>query len=143
MREDGTVSLPQIPPLKVEGRSLAEVQADIIKAYTVTKQVLKLAPDGTLLSSVLVSIIKQRQYHILVVREDAGGLTTTQTGFGQAKRGTGYVISLPAYENDVLNALARTGGLPGLDAQNEVIIERAGHKNLGDKEGQLPNSTRI
>src|SRR5262249_47332445 len=31
-------------------------------------------------------------------------------------------IDLPAYQNDVLHALARTGGLPGLDAYDEVIV---------------------
>ena len=40
------------------------------------------------------------------------------------ERGTGHLVALPAYENDVLSALARTGGLPGLDAVNEVVIER-------------------
>jgi hypothetical protein len=33
-------------------------------------------------------------------------------------------VDLPAYENDVLHALAATGGLPGLDAVNEVVIQR-------------------
>ena len=32
--------------------------------------------------------------------------------------GTGQIIDLPAYQNDVLTALARTGGLPGTDAKN-------------------------
>ena len=41
-----------------------------------------------------------------------------------SKRGTGQIVDLPAYENDVLSALTRTGGLPGLDAMNEVLIER-------------------
>jgi hypothetical protein len=56
---------------------------------------------------------------------------------GQTKRGTGYVINLPAYENDVLNALAKTGGLPGLDAQNEVVIERGYCQEFGDRDGLL------
>ena len=32
------------------------------------------------------------------------------------RRGTGFALDLPAYENDVLNALAQTGGFPGTDA---------------------------
>ena len=43
-------------------------------------------------------------------------------------------VDLPAYENDVLNALARTGGLPGLDAQNEVVIERGSAADFADPE---------
>ena len=31
---------------------------------------------------------------------------------------------MPAYENDVLHALNQTGGLPGVDARNEVLIYR-------------------
>lgn len=136
VREDGTIALPFIDPIKVEGRSLPEVQADIIKTY-IAKNILKL-DNGVLLSRVLVSLIKQRQYHILVVRQDSGGLTVGSAGtLGQTKRGTGYVLNLPAYENDVLNALARTGGMPGLDAQNEVVIERGSMRDFNNKEAVL------
>jgi hypothetical protein len=48
-----------------------------------------------------------------------GGIT-----LGAAKRGTGKLVKLPAGENDVLHALAETGGLPGLDARNEIVIVR-------------------
>ena len=34
------------------------------------------------------------------------------------------MVSLPAYKNDVLNALVQSGGLPGLDAENVVYIMR-------------------
>ncbi len=34
------------------------------------------------------------------------------------------MLELPAYENDVLNALARSGGLPGLESTQEIIIYR-------------------
>ena len=40
------------------------------------------------------------------------------------KRGTGQALELPIGENDVLTALAKTGGMPGIDAINEVVIER-------------------
>jgi hypothetical protein len=46
------------------------------------------------------------------------------------RRGTGNVLNLPAGENDVLNALARTGGLPGTDALTEVYVERGGMARL-------------
>ncbi len=88
VRDDGTISLPLVDPIKVEGRSLAEVQADLIKAYTVTKKILKVGDDGAVLARILVSLIKQRQYHILVVRQDSGGLTVgtgRRGGLGQTK----------------------------------------------------------
>jgi Polysaccharide biosynthesis/export protein len=134
VREDGTIALPYIQPLKVEGRSIPDVQADIFKAYTAKPpEILK--PDA---ARIFVSLYKPRQYHILVVRQDSGGLTVGATGgLGQTKRGTGYVVNLPAYENDVLTALVRTGGLPGLDAENQVTVERGSIQNFDQKDEVL------
>jgi hypothetical protein len=62
------------------------------------------------------------------VRED--GSTMPQTGMqtsmggGLMKRGTAKAVDLKAYENDVLHALSETGGLPGLDAKNQITILR-------------------
>jgi protein involved in polysaccharide export with SLBB domain len=38
---------------------------------------------------------------------------------------TGRMLKLKAYQNDVLNALMESGGLPGVNAKNEVKILRA------------------
>ena len=59
-----------------------------------------------------------------------------------AKRGTGYPVDLNAYENDVLNALARTGGLPGLDASNTIVIQRSSPKTGGAGEDSGPGLRR-
>ena len=40
------------------------------------------------------------------------------------KTANGYALLLPAGENDLLNALSRTGGLPGEGGKAEVIIQR-------------------
>src|SRR5207244_1435696 len=53
------------------------------------------------------------------------------------RRGTGFSISLPAYENDLLNALARTGGFPGTDAVNEIIIERSSFTGEQDRDNLI------
>lgn len=37
----------------------------------------------------------------------------------------GNIVKLAAYRNDVLNALMETGGLPGVNAKNEVKVLRA------------------
>src|SRR5438105_388356 len=50
------------------------------------------------------------------------------------RRGTGTVVTLSAYENDVIHALAKTGGLPGTDAQNEIIVERRSPKGASTPE---------
>jgi hypothetical protein len=148
---DGTIRLPLIAPLRVEGLGVPEAEDEIIRAYTVTRKILN--PNT---ARIIVTLMRQRVYHVLVVRQDTafpiggggpgGGTTATgvltgppagqTTGaagvIGQTKRGTGYVVDLPAYQTDVLNALTRTGGLPGLDAQNEVVIQRGTFEDFAD-----------
>lgn len=120
VREDGTIALPLVDPIKVKGMTLVEAEQAIRKAYTNVQEILKPGRDR-----IYISLLRPRLYHVLVIREDSGGLTIGSEGIiGNTKRGTGSAIELPAYENDVLNALARTGGLPGLDAANEVVIQR-------------------
>jgi protein involved in polysaccharide export with SLBB domain len=132
---DGAITLPLVPSIQVAGMTTTEVQQEILKAYTVTRKILQ--PGA---GKVIVSLMHPRTYHVLVVRQDTGAVTVGGAApgpggtalIGQTKRGTGYAIDLPAYENDVLNALAKTGGLPGLDAENEVVIERGTFADFSD-----------
>jgi protein involved in polysaccharide export with SLBB domain len=128
--EDGRLNLPLLDPLDVRGKTVNDVQAMITKAYI----------EGRLIAQgarILVSLARQRTYHVTVIRQDAGsggqlnaGVVTGAGGLQvSAKRGTGYPVDLNAYENDVLSALARTGGLPGLDASNTIIIQRGAAAN--------------
>lgn len=113
IREDGTIALAYIPPMKVEGLTIEQVTSLVRKAYT---QDQKLLPEGK--DRIIVTLIKRRTYRVLVVREESGSKD------GVTKRGDGHLIDLPAYENDLLHALNATGGLPGTDAKNEVLIIR-------------------
>ena len=131
VREDGTIALPLVPPLRVQGLTLNQAHQVIEKAYTIDRQLL---PAGT--ERVLVSLIRPRTYHVLVVREDTvagprlmGSERQGEMMLGRSKRGEAFSIKLPAYENDVLGALSRTGGLPGVDAKNQVTIIRGGYHN--------------
>ena len=131
VREDGTIALPLVPPLRVEGLTLNQAHQVIEKAYTVDRQLL---PAGT--ERILVSLIRPRTYNVLVVREDTvagprlmGSERQGEMMLGRSKRGEAFSIKLPAYENDVLGALSRTGGLPGVDAKNQVTIIRGGFQN--------------
>jgi hypothetical protein len=112
VQEDGTLSLPYIPPVDVEGLTLAQARAAIQDTYT-RHEVL--AEDQF---KILLTLMRPRTYSVTVIREEGGGRE------GILKRGTGELVELPAYKNDVLNALNRTGGLPGLDAKNEIFILR-------------------
>jgi hypothetical protein len=131
IREDGTVSLPLIEPLSLKGLTLAGAEQKIRDAY-IGKKILKPARER-----IIVTLMRPRTYHILVVREDSttglgsnlnfGGNPQNiglQLALGQQRPGQSYPVELRAYQNDVLHALSETGGLPGSDARNEVIILR-------------------
>lgn len=126
IREDGTLPLPLIEPLNVEGLTLSQATALIRKAYTVDKQILPRGKDR-----IIVTMVQRRTYRILVVREESGGSD------GVTKRGAGFAVDLNAYENDVLHALNATGGLPGLDAENEVIIQRGRFRDASSRDDIL------
>ncbi|HEX5271918.1 MAG TPA: polysaccharide biosynthesis/export family protein [Gemmataceae bacterium] len=130
---NGSIRLPLVDPIPVAGKTLDEVEEAVLKAYTVTHKILL---PGT--GKVIVTLVTPRTYHVLVVRQDTGAVAVGGAGggalIGQVKRGTGYALDLPAYENDVLNALTRTGGLPGLDAENEVVIQRGTFADFTDRE---------
>lgn len=145
VRDDGAISLPLVDPVRVTGLSLTETQEAIREAYTVKQKIL--AADK---ARIIVSLMRRRHYRILVLRDQAGSPGGSSGYGGSASRGiqfnfsggqgagssgrtSGYAIDLPAYENDVLNALARTGGLPGFESLNEVLIERETFKDDADR----------
>ena len=116
---DGAVELPLVGQVAVAGLTAPQAMAAIRKVYS-DKQLLKADADR-----VIVSLLEPRQERVLVMRQEAGNLTLGPEGVTSGtKRGTGHEIDLPANENDVLHALARTGGLPGVDAFDEVVIFR-------------------
>lgn len=111
VREDGTIDLPYVAPIHVTGLTLTQTTEAIRRAYTEDRSILPKGKDR-----IIVTLMRRRTYQVLVVREESGAQE------GVTKRGTGHVVDLPAYENDLLHALNATGGMPGLDAVNEVLI---------------------
>jgi len=135
VREDGTLALPLVEPIHVSGLTLAQATDAIRRAYTVKRRIL---PEGK--DRIIVTLQRPREYRVLVVREESGGggggggasgggATTASN-----KRGTGATVFLPAYENDLLTALTKTGGLPGLDAANEVLIIRGNFQDGAERD---------
>ncbi len=120
---DGTISLPQVGPLYVCGMTLGQARNAIRNAYTSRPDLLK--PET---ARFLISLLQPRLCTVMVLRQEASAFTQGVNGIilPTSKRGTGFTLQLPAYENDVLHALLRSGGLPGLDACNEVMIHRNG-----------------
>lgn len=133
VREDGTLALPLIEPIQVSGLSLAQATDAIRRAYTVTKRIL---PEGK--DRIIVTLQRPREYRVLVIREEtgntAGGGNNATAAVASTKRGTGATVFLPAYENDLLSALTKTGGLPGVDAANEVLIIRGNFRNGAEQD---------
>lgn len=129
VQEDGTISLPSIEPLRVKGLTVSQIRELLREAYIrakIVKDVSLLQPS--------VTIMKERTYNIVVVRQDVGSvaaLGNQQFGprgafvRGSDQSSSGEMIKLPAYQNDVLHALMSSGGLPGLNAKNEVKILKA------------------
>ncbi|HWA98090.1 MAG TPA: polysaccharide biosynthesis/export family protein, partial [Pirellulales bacterium] len=123
IRDDGTVALPLLPPLRISGLTVTQAEDLIREKYTTEFRILQPGRDR-----IIVTLMRKRTYQVLVVREDGSSIpqtgTVISTSGGLVKRGTAKAVELKAYENDVLHALSETGGLPGLDAKNEVKILR-------------------
>lgn len=124
--DTGTITLPQLAPINVKGKTAAEVEKLIIEAASGKNGGPELINPKN--ARVTVQLLKKREYTVTVVREDLQPTISTGVGgavVGTTRRGNGFTLRLPAGQNDVLHALNQTGGLPGLDAKDEVIIERA------------------
>lgn len=108
VQDDGTLVLPDVPPVPVRGLTVAEVRAAVVKAITVDK---KLIVPGK--ERVSVELLKPRRVRVLVNRADA-----------PPADGGGHSLTLDAGRADLLEALNRTGGLPGPGAKPEAVIRR-------------------
>ena len=125
VQEDGKIALPAFPKLSVKGMTVGEARDAIRNLY-------KDKIDNN--ERFLVTLLHQRQQQVLVFRQEAQQFLAGQDGpIPISKRNTGHLVDLPAYQNDVLNALARSGGLPELDAYNEIIICREGMRDRQPK----------
>ncbi|MFO1020590.1 MAG: polysaccharide biosynthesis/export family protein [Planctomycetales bacterium] len=125
IREDGTITLPILGKIHVAGLTVAQVEDKLRQLYVNKGDILK----STL--NIMVSLQRARTYQVMVIRQESQTIQFVPTGMGGQvnpgfqKRGTGQVVNLVAGKNDVLHALAMTGGLPGLDAENVIYILRS------------------
>ncbi|MBA4017516.1 MAG: hypothetical protein C0483_10120 [Pirellula sp.] len=118
---DGSLQLPLANPIPLAGATLQEAADAVRKAYTVDKKVLVAGRE-----QVLLSLLRPRVSRVMVLRDDIAGGESARTIQRQeallARRGTANAVDLPAFQNDVLNALLATGGLPGVDAYSDIWI---------------------
>lgn len=129
VQEGGTVQLPLVESINLLGMTLAEA-AERIRSEYVKEEIVREGND-----QVNIVLLRSRVNRIVVLREDASLQAANFSNAGQVlqhKRGSAAVIDLPVYESDVLHALSTTGGLPGVDAYNEVWVLRNSLLNAGD-----------
>lgn len=138
--EDGTISLPLVTPITVEGLTLDQVRDKIRQSYIdagVAKQDQELTP--------IVTLIRKRQVSVVVIRQDNMGAQQQNIGLQGIQAGStgrlgvdysanGRTVKLDAFRNDVLHALMESGGLPGVAAKNEVKIIRS---KTADKKARI------
>ena len=116
VREDGTLSLPSVKPIPVRGLTIKQAEELIQRAY-------RGGPDPILKEGgrIIVTLFRERTYRVFVVRQDNSSAQRGQQFQGQGQRNQvtdrsdqssrGFVLQMPAYKNDVLNALLQTGGI--------------------------------
>ena len=142
VREDGTLSLPLVKPIPVRGLTIQQAEALIQRAYRGGPEPI-LKEDGR----IIVTLMRERTYRVFVVRQDNSLASRGQQFAGQAsgaqvtdrsdQSGRGFVLQLPAYKNDVLNALSQTGGLPGVNAKAQIRILRGDRLNTARRDRQM------
>ena len=138
VRDDGTISLPLIDPIPVRGLTVGQVEQIVKRTYKEEAILVE--------AKVIVTLLRKRTFRVFVVRQDNQAVNNGQLGLQQRTRGVfdrsdlssrGSVLQLPAYENDVLNALSQTGGLPGLNAKAEVTILRGDNLQTEERFRQI------
>jgi protein involved in polysaccharide export with SLBB domain len=138
VQDDGTIRLPYLDPIDVRGKTLIQVR-ELIVDQMVTKKEIVLPGE----ERVLVDLLQPRRYRVLVVREDSQAIPqfasagNTAAVVGGTKRGSAYAVLLEPGRNDLLQALTQTGGPPGVDAKNEVVIRRGKYDPADPSKGYV------
>jgi protein involved in polysaccharide export with SLBB domain len=119
VQEDGKIALPSVPKLLVRGLTIGEAREAIRNLY-IQKELIRADNER-----ILLTLLYARQVEVLVFRQEALSLAVTPDGPAPtSKRNAGHLVDLHGYQNDVLHALVRSGGLPDLDAYNEIVVYR-------------------
>jgi protein involved in polysaccharide export with SLBB domain len=131
VEDDGSMVLPLVGRMNLNGMTLTQAAESIRRAYTVDRKVLQPGRDR-----IIITLIKPRVHRVLVIREDVASTSfpsfRTQASVPYTKRGSAMVLDLPSHENDVLHALMASGGLPGIDARNAVWVLRSRTGSVDD-----------
>ena len=142
IREDGTVSLPLVDPIPVRGLTVQQAEALITRAY-------REGPNPILIKRgrIIVTQLRKRTNRVFVVRQDN---SLSQRGAQFQGRGNqqvindrtdlssrGFVLQLPAGQNDIFTALSQTGGIPGVNAKAEVRVLRGDRLSTAQRDARV------
>ena len=141
VRQDGTLSMPLVDPIPVRGLTIQQAEQMVTRAYREgTDPILK---EGR----IIVTLLRKRTYRVFVIRQDNSQSSQGRQFQGRGQAGIinnrsdqssrGFVLQMPAYQNDVLNALTQTGGLPGLNAKSEIRILRGDRLQIAQRDREV------
>ena len=141
VRQDGTLSMPLVDPVPVRGLTIQQAEQMVSRAY-------RGGPDPILKEGrIIVTLLRKRTYRVFVIRQDNSQSAQGRQFQGRGQAGIinnrsdqssrGFVLQMPAYQNDVLNALTQTGGLPGLNAKSEIRILRGDRLQIAQRDREV------
>jgi len=127
VRADGSISLPLVNQIMVKGLTISQAEERIRQRFLDGPK-----PILTLDNRILVSLMRKRTVSVYVLRGDDSTSATRFTGRPNSSNRAvnsrsdssqrAQRLQLPAGDNDLLNALSRTGGLPGVNARSDVRV---------------------
>ena len=138
---DGTIHLPYVEKIFVRNMSLSQVRDAIREAYSVQRSFI--AEDR---ENIQVTLITPRSHRVHIFRQDTRynvpGLQQT-TQFEISRRWAGSTLFLEPKDASVLSALLRTGGLPGIDARNEIWVMKGLSQDEVNEIHETPIETNL
>ena len=142
VRDDGTVSLPLVDPIPVRGLTVQQAEALITKAYREGQNPI-LIKRGR----IIVTQLRKRTNRVFVVRQDNSlsqrgtqfqGLGSNNAVNDRNDRSSrGFVLQLPAGQNDIFTALSQTGGIPGVNAKPEIRVLRGTRLQTAQRDAKM------
>ena len=128
VRQDGTVSLPLVQAIPVRGMTVIQAE-DLIKKRFLESEIVNEQ------NRIMVSLMRKRTVGVIVIRGDQSNSRFAAGSRGTSSRAVNARsdfsqrverLRLPVGDNDLMNALALTGGLPGLNAKDNIRVYRGG-----------------
>ncbi|MEM9410173.1 MAG: polysaccharide biosynthesis/export family protein [Planctomycetota bacterium] len=119
VESNGTINVPFVGSLHVAGKTIPEVRQSI-KEKSVDEEILQ-----SNRTNVNVTLITPATHRIYVLRQDSKfnqPALKRREELEVSKRFSGTTLYLKPSESNVLTALMQTGGLPGIDAKNEIWV---------------------